>query len=195
MKGCPLTEKSSSEKNLKCVVHHTNYHHSRLFEYYKSQVHNFTPILSDPNKFEKQVCAFIDQRSVVRKPEHTFNKSSIAWLSLLYAVLASGSHFKDISHVERASQSNGYLRYSFQCLRFTDFLFDPTIECLETLLLLGNVLQNLMKPQAAWILLGTTSRIAQSLGIHRKHIAEGQLSRDNRLWFGFLYNISLNLSF
>jgi hypothetical protein len=60
-------------------------------------------------------------------------------------------------------------RNSFQSLRVVNFLAQPSLMCVQTLLILGNVLQNDMKPEAAWILLGTTSRIAQSLGIHQEN--------------------------
>ncbi|KAE8448156.1 hypothetical protein EG329_009760 [Mollisiaceae sp. DMI_Dod_QoI] len=167
----------------------------RLFQNFKAQLHTFTPILSDINQFEKQVCDFIDQRFSLKSTNQTFNKLSILWLSLLYSILASGSQFKDVPHVQRTSESIRYLHYSFRCLSYADFLVHPTIESLETLLVLGNVLQNLMKPQAAWILLGTTSRIAQSLGIHRTSLGE-PLSRDKKLWLSVIWQDSLlSLSF
>ncbi|CZR54315.1 uncharacterized protein PAC_04199 [Phialocephala subalpina] len=160
-----------------------------LFQNFKTQLQSYTPILSDVNRLEKQICAFVDQRS--GNPGHASNKLSLVWLSLLYAILASGNQFRDTSHVERASDSNRFLRYSFQCLSYADYLMHPTIECLEALLVLGNVLQNLMRPQAAWILLGTTSRIAQSLGLHHTAKVDGPLSRDKKLWLSVIWADSL----
>jgi hypothetical protein len=43
----------------------------------------------------------------------------------------------------------------------------PTVHCVQARLLIGLVLQNDMRPQAAWMLLGDTIRMAQSLGLHK----------------------------
>lgn len=51
-------------------------------------------------------------------------------------------------------------------LRATDHLAQPATSTLQTLLLLGNVLQNDMKPDAAWVLGGNTIRLAQCLRLH-----------------------------
>lgn len=163
----------------------------KLFQNFKTHLQSYTPILSDVNKFEKQICAFVDQRSSLRSTGHASNKLSLVWLGLLYSVLASGSQFRDASHAERSSESNRYLQYSFQCLSYANYLIHPTIECLEALLVLGNVLQNRMNPQAAWILLGTTSRIAQSLSLHHTAKVEGPLSKDKKLWLSVIWADSL----
>jgi hypothetical protein len=59
-------------------------------------------------------------------------------------------------------------QHAFELLEASDYLAQPSKEALQTLLLLGNVLQNEMKPQAAWALGGTTVRLAQCLGIHKR---------------------------
>lgn len=43
----------------------------------------------------------------------------------------------------------------------------PSVHCVQAMLLIGLVLQNDMRPQAAWMLLGNTIRMAQSLGLHK----------------------------
>lgn len=62
----------------------------------------------------------------------------------------------------------GTAKQAFDLLRSTDYVARPSKEAVQTLLLLGNVLQNDMKPQAAWILGGSTIRLAQCLGLHEK---------------------------
>lgn len=153
----------------------------RLFQSFNTHLQSFTPILSDVIAFEKQLCAFIDYKLSSDNTSHASNRLSLVWLSLLYAILASGTQFRDVPHAERTSEASKYMKYSFQCLGYADYLSHPTVECLETLLVVGNVLQNLMKPQAAWILLGTTSRIGQSLGLHRKFLTEKPLNKDSKL--------------
>jgi hypothetical protein len=43
----------------------------------------------------------------------------------------------------------------------------PTVSCVQAMLLIGLVLQNDMRPQASWMLIGSTVRIAESLGLHK----------------------------
>jgi hypothetical protein len=55
----------------------------------------------------------------------------------------------------------------------------PTVQCVQARLLIGLVLQNDMRPQAAWMLLGDTIRMAQSLGLHK--VRDGE-SLHRLLW-------------
>lgn len=43
---------------------------------------------------------------------------------------------------------------SYQCLRMTNFLSQPTIEAIQTLLVIGNVLSYNMNPGISYVLLG-----------------------------------------
>jgi hypothetical protein len=54
----------------------------------------------------------------------------------------------------------------FDLLKECNALLAPFKEALQALLLLGNLLQNNGNPQAAWVLGGTTLRMAICLGIH-----------------------------
>ena len=60
----------------------------------------------------------------------------------------------------------GTVRRSFHCLRLANWLIYPSNESVLTLMLIGNVMQNEHEPDAAWALLGTTIRLAQSIGLH-----------------------------
>lgn len=42
------------------------------------------------------------------------------------------------------------------------------MESTQAMLIIGNVLQNDTKAEAAWALLGMTTRLAQSLGLHKE---------------------------
>jgi hypothetical protein len=57
---------------------------------------------------------------------------------------------------------------AFDLLRKFNYLGAPFKEALQTLLLLSYVLQNDMKPQAAWVLQGSTIRLALCVGIHKQ---------------------------
>ncbi|KAK1518649.1 fungal specific transcription factor [Colletotrichum costaricense] len=82
--------------------------------------------------------------------------------------MAAGAQFSDMNFQDRLAVSQRHTKQSFDLLRSTDYLANPSKEAVQTLLLLGNVLQNDMKPQAAWVLGGTTIRLAQCLGLHKK---------------------------
>lgn len=43
---------------------------------------------------------------------------------------------------------------SYQCLRMTNFLSQPSIEAIQTLLVIGNVLSYNMNPGVSYVLLG-----------------------------------------
>lgn len=55
---------------------------------------------------------------------------------------------------------------SYQCLRMTNFLSQPTIEAIQTLLVIGNVLSYNMNPGISYVLLGMTLRMGLALGLH-----------------------------
>ncbi|KAL0764372.1 hypothetical protein CaCOL14_013007 [Colletotrichum acutatum] len=82
--------------------------------------------------------------------------------------MAAGAQFSDMNLQDRLAVSQRHMKHSFDLLRSTDYLANPSKEAVQTLLILGNVLQNDMKPQAAWVLGGTTIRLAQCLGLHKK---------------------------
>ena len=58
---------------------------------------------------------------------------------------------------------------AFHCLRMSNFLLRPTLYVVQTYLLIVIVLQNDSEPDAAWAMLGTVIRLAQSIGLHLQH--------------------------
>ncbi|KAL6889997.1 hypothetical protein GGI43DRAFT_430713 [Trichoderma evansii] len=60
----------------------------------------------------------------------------------------------------------------------------------QTLLILGNTLQNIGQSDGAWVLLGTTVRLAQALGLHTEH-GGGHSNLDNKysktLWAAIVW--------
>jgi hypothetical protein len=91
----------------------------------------------------------------------------LAWIGLLFAALASGCQCSDTSAKELDLTSRVFVCCSFECLRLTNFLSNPSLENIQTLLILGNVISNTMNAGVAWALLGMTNRLAQVLGLHR----------------------------
>ncbi|OHE99282.1 fungal specific transcription factor [Colletotrichum orchidophilum] len=140
----------------------------RLFEIFRRRVHPFHVITCNLDVIEKRICRLVSARS---DPDFGNGSESLEdprWLSLLHAVLAAGAQFSDMNLQDRITVSQRHMKQAFHLLRSTDYLVNPSQEAVQTLLLLGNVLQNDMKPQAAFVLGGTTIRLAQCLGLHRK---------------------------
>ncbi|KAB8299097.1 hypothetical protein EYC80_001215 [Monilinia laxa] len=169
----------------------------RLFECHRLHSHPFTPIIPDLADFELGLCSYLESRDQLNEEPgsgeynllDTSNWRSVAWLGSLYAVLASGLRYSENTNIQIQENSQLYLRYSFQCLRMANFLTRPSLLCVQTLLLLGNVLQNDTKPESAWMLLGTTARMAQSLGIHTQKHKDSSPSR--KLWLSLVWQDSL----
>lgn len=129
-------------------------------------------------------------------------RTEIARLSLLLAILASGAQCScEGSAVERVQVSREYgmfsarnlrlgtdtsiARRAFHFARMANFLLSPDMNILQSLLILGHVLQNDGQADATWSLLGATSRLAQSLRLHSPP-AQGtspeQRTRMVKLW-------------
>ncbi|KAJ5150511.1 uncharacterized protein N7500_010700 [Penicillium coprophilum] len=87
-------------------------------------------------------------------------------LNLLLAALAAGAHYSDIEYPQRLELVTDFVRRSFHALRLANFLFRPSLDTIQALLIIGNTLQNLGQSDAAWALLGTTVRLAQTMGLH-----------------------------
>ncbi len=141
-----------------------------MFQSYCSRVHPFFPVPLDLDDIERKLCLFL---SINEIPESHRVKAlsegvGVQSLPLLNAILASGAQTCDMPLRKRLMLSAKHKRLSFDALHATNYLSQPYKESISALLLLGSVLQNEMKPQAAWALAGTTIRLAQCLGIHHE---------------------------
>ncbi|KAI9743775.1 MAG: hypothetical protein M1818_002509 [Claussenomyces sp. TS43310] len=163
----------------------------KFFQCHRSQIHPFTPNIADIERFEVELCTYLENRPKWRRPPSSppTDPAFLGWLALLYALLASGAQFSDLPYQQRSSIAHSYMVYSFHCMRLANFLLKPTVDCVQSLLVLGNVLQNDMQPDAAWMMLGTTIRMAQSLGLHQTNMNEDSVSR--KVWFAVIWQDSL----
>ncbi|KAJ5737684.1 uncharacterized protein N7483_002809 [Penicillium malachiteum] len=131
------------------------------------------PVIDDVLGFENHLDLLISNRAAsggvyredTDEAQHPFGVS-IAYLGLLFAVLASGCQSSDLGSKERELTSQVYVCCSYQCLRMTNFLSQPTIEAIQTLLVIGNVLSYNMNPGISYVLLGMTLRMGLALGLH-----------------------------
>ncbi|KAK1146996.1 hypothetical protein N8T08_002324 [Aspergillus melleus] len=91
---------------------------------------------------------------------------NLPFLSLLFAVLASGCQLSDLSGNQRELTSWVYVSCSYQCLRMMNYVSQPTIEVIQVLLIISNVLSYNMNAGASYTLLGMTERMCMGLGLH-----------------------------
>ncbi|RDW67261.1 Zn(II)2Cys6 transcription factor [Aspergillus mulundensis] len=120
---------------------------------------------------------------------------AVGHISLLLATLSAGAHFSDLENPQRSELCQDFARRSFQALRLANFLFRPSLDVVQSLLILGNTLQNNGQSDAAWALLGTTVRLAQTLGLHTErgiaHWPEHAKQKAKSLWSMTVWQDSL----
>ncbi|OQE36170.1 hypothetical protein PENCOP_c012G07379 [Penicillium coprophilum] len=144
----------------------------KFFHYYRVTAYPFNPIIADMNRFELDLCTYLNAYSAGELREHDkisdrwVTDKSISHISLLLAALAAGAHYSDIEYPQRLELATDFVRRSFHALRLANFLFRPSLDTIQALLIIGNTLQNMGQSDAAWALLGTTVRLAQTMGLH-----------------------------
>ncbi|KAF5690471.1 hypothetical protein FDENT_3855 [Fusarium denticulatum] len=131
-----------------------------LFGFYRDRVHSFQFVLDDLTEIEKLICSLLSREVQAQQMD---NHS----LCLLHAIMAAGAQFSDLPIATRLSKSSQNRKHHFSPLRSFDLLWNPSKRLIQALLILGHVLQNNMNPRAAWILGGTTVRVALSVGLHQ----------------------------
>ena len=72
----------------------------------------------------------------------TLHGKDFAWIGILYSLLAAAAQYNDTSIKERGLMSRVFVCLSFQSLRMTNFFQRPSIQSVQKILLIGNVLQN-----------------------------------------------------
>ncbi|KAH9807345.1 GAL4-like Zn(II)2Cys6 (or C6 zinc) binuclear cluster DNA-binding domain [Teratosphaeria destructans] len=157
------------------------------------------PGIADPERFEQEVTSFVVNRTAAAGSSEGLSEQSIfgqsyQWLGMLFACLASGAQCSQMPRKERELTSQVYICCSFECLRFTNFLSQPTLESIQSLCVMGNVMMNNMNAGTTWCLLGLTIRLAEGLGLHRScppHIPMEHVLPRARIWWAILWQDSL----
>ncbi|KAL4814949.1 fungal-specific transcription factor domain-containing protein [Aspergillus spinulosporus] len=173
----------------------------KFFHFYRICAHPFNPILVDVDKFESDICIYLgayasgDLSDRNKISEQWSSGKAVGHISLLLATLAAGAHFSDLENPQRSELCQDFARRSFQALRLANFLFRPSLDIVQSLLILGNTLQNNGQSDAAWALLGTTVRLAQTLGLHTErgisHWPEHARQKAKSLWSMTVWQDSL----
>ncbi|KAL2832754.1 hypothetical protein BJY01DRAFT_253730 [Aspergillus pseudoustus] len=170
-----------------------------FFCYYRDIAGAIYPVIEDVAQFEKDLNFMLHNRTATGGVYRADNDQaqrpfgiSIAYLGLLFAVLASGCQSSDLPGKERELTSQVYVCCSYQCLRMTNFLSQPTIEAIQTLLVIGNVLSYNMNPGISYVLLGMTLRMGLALGLHveSSHFSSEERYRRRHVWWSMAWQDS-----
>ncbi|KAL4929745.1 putative C6 transcription factor [Aspergillus undulatus] len=170
-----------------------------FFAYYRDIAGAIYPVIEDVVLFERNLDLLLHNKAAAGgvykadddQAQRPFGMS-IAYLGLLFAVLASGCQSSDLPGKERELSSQVYVCCSYQCLRMTNFLSQPTIEAIQTLLVIGNVLSYNMNPGVSYVLLGMTLRMGLALGLHveSSHFSAAERYRRRHVWWSMAWQDS-----
>ncbi|KAF2012980.1 hypothetical protein BU24DRAFT_262300 [Aaosphaeria arxii CBS 175.79] len=148
----------------------------RLFQQYKQVVYPLNPHILDLPIFEPELVTFLSSIEQVKSGQAT--GISLPWIAIMFAVIAAGLQFSDLSLDERAFSSRRYARQALACLQAESGFITASVPAITAILILVTVLQNNLATEAAWSYLGLASRLAQSLGLHRS-VSPNQSSGDS----------------
>ncbi|KAJ5919856.1 hypothetical protein N7454_009691 [Penicillium verhagenii] len=163
----------------------------RFVKFYKDIGAVLYPVLPDLDQIERQTNQILTGRQRaggVYKPDANglvkpFGMD-LPFLSLLFAILASGCQLSDLPERDRELTSWVYGVYprvrshfkpmltfdavscAYQCLRMLNYVSQPTVEVIQILLIISNVLSYNMNAGASYTLLGMTERMCLVLGLH-----------------------------
>ncbi|KAI4736491.1 hypothetical protein E4T50_13022 [Aureobasidium sp. EXF-12298] len=179
-----------------------------FFRYYQNLGNIIFPGVADISTFEMDLTRFLQKRNeqmgvagslpadspLPGVTEQAIYDKNLEWVGLLFAVLASGCQCSGLPRKERELTSQVYMCCSFECLRFTNFLSHVTLESIQTLLILGNVISNNMNAGTSWSLMGLTLRLAMSLGLHRSCPPSADIETKairSKVWWSIVWQDSL----
>ncbi|GAD99121.1 Zn(II)2Cys6 transcription factor [Paecilomyces variotii No. 5] len=132
----------------------------------RNVVYPFFPAVVTLDTFEASLFAFLERRPALGNDLDFKQNIDPSWLSLLFAVLACGVQFSDDQIKERDLRSKVFICCSFQCLRSENLFFTTNMDQVQAMVLIGHYLRNNLDANSAWILMGSTIRLAQSIGLH-----------------------------
>ncbi|KAJ5757139.1 fungal-specific transcription factor domain-containing protein [Penicillium nucicola] len=167
----------------------------RYWQIYQTTVYPFYPALVTHEQFNSSLFAFLDRRAGLQLENETtkFEDLDSSWLALLFAVLACGVQFSNDPIKELDLRSKVFICSSFQCLRNSNFFNNTDMNQIQAMALIGHCLRNNLDTNSAWILMGATMRLAQSIGLHEETLPPDSPSaaanhfQRKRLWWMLLW--------
>ncbi|KAL2001167.1 hypothetical protein VTN02DRAFT_2150 [Thermoascus thermophilus] len=143
----------------------------RYWEIYQTSVYPFYPALVTLEQFTASLFLFLEKRPLLKDDVVLKQELDLSWLSLLFAMLACGVQFSNDQIQERDLKSKVFICSSFECLRVTNFFSSTNLNQIQAMALIGHWLRNNLDTNTAWILMGSTIRLAQSIGLHDESLS------------------------
>ncbi|KIW90601.1 uncharacterized protein Z519_08384 [Cladophialophora bantiana CBS 173.52] len=170
---------------------------NEFFVAYRDVACTIYPVVPDTSSFEDTLHFMLSNRARALRDNLELDPNkpygvSLPWLSLVFAVFASGSQSSDRPAKERELTSQVYICCSYQALRMSNFLTHPCLETIEASLIIGNVLSYNMNPGVAYIFLGMTLRMAFSIGlqINSQQFTDAEKWTRRRIWWALAWQDS-----
>ncbi|CAI4214001.1 unnamed protein product [Parascedosporium putredinis] len=140
----------------------------------------FYPALVAHQRFGAQLFSFLDYKLAAGPDSGLPEGITPSWVALLFSVLACGVQFSADPIKERDLRSK---------------VFGSTdLDQVQTMALLGHCLRNNLDMNSSWVLMGTTIRLAQSIGLHMESAAAMTPGRSvtesyyrRRLWWMLIW--------
>jgi hypothetical protein len=136
----------------------------QIFKLYRDTAHVIFPGIVDIAEFESELLDFLRTRAMAPLTvgagplamQAVFGKS-LHWLGQLFAALGSGIQSSELPRKERQMKSQVYVCCAYECLRIVNYYTQTSLEDLQILLVLGNIISNNMNAGTSWSLLGERS--------------------------------------
>ncbi|KAK3952696.1 hypothetical protein QBC32DRAFT_135921 [Pseudoneurospora amorphoporcata] len=168
----------------------------RYWQAFEAFVYPFYPLLVALDDFRASIYAFLSRQPMMSRAQQQQQQQAAeghgngnggsttsqwidenadpSWLALLFSVLACGTQFSSDTAQERYLRSKVFVCSAFQCLRTANLFFKTDLNQIQAMALIGHCLRNNLETNSAWILLGVTIRLAQSVGLHEASMPGSQ---------------------
>lgn len=169
----------------------------RYWQAFETFVYPFYPLLVALDEFRASIYAFLSRQPMMSRQQQEGEggtngngnngmgmaegatswieeNTDPSWLALLFSVLACGTQFSGDTAQERYLRSKVFICSAFQCLRTANLFFKTDLNQIQAMALVGHCLRNNLETNSAWILLGVTIRLAQSIGLHEASMPGSQ---------------------
>ncbi|KAL7928281.1 hypothetical protein V8C35DRAFT_245147 [Trichoderma chlorosporum] len=151
----------------------------RYFPSHGATIYPLHPVLIDPDGLESAFCDYLSdlEAGELRSPDVLSTKwvckAFISRIALLLASLATSAHYSVMqSPKKRSEHCLDFVQRAFDALRLANYALHPSLDGIQTLLIIGTVLQDVGQSDGAWVMMGTTVRAAQALGLHTQSASQ-----------------------
>ncbi|KAK4066215.1 transcriptional regulator family: Fungal Specific TF [Trichoderma aggressivum f. europaeum] len=151
----------------------------RYFPSHGATIYPLNPVMLDPDGLESAFCEYLTalEAGELRSPDVPSSKwvckAYISRIALLLAALATSAHYSVMqSPKKRSEHCLDFVQRAFDALRLANYVLHPSLDGIQTLLIIGTVLQDVGQSDGAWVMMGTTVRAAQALGLHTQSASQ-----------------------